>query len=178
MEAEKSLTFRLETYLIQLADINRRWTTWLIDCELGALKRDYRPMQPQGLLDHRHAISHDNPLASTANSLFAELQQVVEDRQQILIDARQAGFVAADLTALARLLPAWDKPALRQSLLAARSQLANLRRLHVASWVLISQAFHFYNDTLQMLMVGSTPYVYQHGRQTDLGGGRLLDASL
>lgn len=178
MEAEKSLTFRLETYLIQLADINRRWTAWLVDCELGSLKREYRPMQPQGRLDNRQTALEENPLASTANALFAELRQVIEDRQQILTDARQAGFVAADLTALARQLPAWDKPALRQNLLFARSQLANLRRLHVASWVLISQAFHFYNDTLQMMMVGSTPHVYQHGRQTDLGGGRLLDASL
>ena len=178
MEAEKSLTFRLETYLVQLADINRRWTVWLNDCELGVLERSNPRQQPSGLLVNGEEAPENHPLGSTAKSLFAELQQVIEDRKQILADARQAGLVAVDLTELARLLPAWDKPALRQSLLVARSQMANLRRLHVATWVLISQAFHFYNDTLQMLMVGSTPHVYQHGRQTDLGGGRLLDASL
>lgn len=178
MEAEKSLTFRLETYLVQLADINRRWTVWLNECELGVLERSNPRGQPSGLLVNGEGSPENHALGSTATSLFAELQQVIEDRKQILADARQAGLVAVDLTELARLLPAWDKPALRQSLLVARSQLANLRRLHVATWVLISQAFHFYSDTLQMLIVGSTPYVYQHGGQTDLGGGRLLDASL
>lgn len=163
MEAEKSLTFRLETYLVQLADVNRRWTGWLADNELAAAGQD-----PQVLL----------ALEPEANSLFKELQQVVGDRQQLLQDARQSGLDAADLTSLARLLPAWDKPALRHSLALAGQQLANLRRLHVAAWVLLSQALNYYSDSLQMLMIGERPHVYQQGSQTDTGGGRLLDASL
>ncbi len=163
MEAEKSLTFRLETYLVQLADVNRRWTQWLSDSELAVAGRESRQLLA---------------LESAATSLFQELQQVVVDRQQLLDDACQAGWEAPDLTSLAQCLPAWDRPALRQSLNMARWELANLRRLHVATWVLISQAVHFYNDTLQLLMVGNQPHVYQHGRPTDTGGGRLLDASL
>ncbi len=179
MEAEKSFTFRLETYLVQLADINRRWTEWLKDSETAALaKNSGRPRVANESVAHEIPTPAIAALEITAKSLFAELQQAILNRQQLLSDAQQAGLAAPDLTTLARQLPAWEKPALRQSLAVARGQLANLRRLHFASWVLISQVFHYYNDSLQLLMVGNTPHVYQQGRQTDTGGGRLLDASL
>ncbi|MEO8271707.1 MAG: hypothetical protein ABI557_18435, partial [Aureliella sp.] len=117
MEAEKSLTFRLESYLVQLADVNRRWTEWLAGSELAAVSQN-----SEGLL----------ALQPQAETLFQELEQVIADRQQLLDDARQSGLPHSDLTSMARRLPAWDKPSLRNGLLAARQQLANLRRLHVA----------------------------------------------
>jgi hypothetical protein len=163
MEAEKSLTFRLETYLMQLADIHHRWSQWLADSEQAALSPT-----PDQLL----------ALEPSAALLFQELQQILSDRQQLLNDAQQVGLAAHDLTSLAQLLPAWERPALRQSLFVARQQLTHLRRLHVAAWVLISQAFQYYRDSLQLLMVGNHPHVYQQASQTDTGGGRLLDASL
>lgn len=66
---------------------------------------------------------------------------------------------------------------MRSSLLAARQQLANLRRLHVATWVLLSQLLHFYQESMQLLMLGYPPHVYQSGLQVETGG-RLLDQSL
>jgi hypothetical protein len=163
MEAENSLTFRLEAYLMQLADLHRRWSRWLADSELAALGRD-----PKQLL----------ALEPSAAELFQDLRQAQVDRQQLLEDARLAGLAAPDLTALAQLLPAWERPALRQSLIIAGQQLTHLRRLHVAAWVLISQACQFYRDSLQLLMVGNHPHVYQQTHPTDTSGGRLLDASL
>lgn len=166
MEAEKSLTFRIESYLVQLADVNRRWTDWLAGSELAAIGQN-----SQALL----------ALQPEAESLLHELKQVIVDRQHLLDDARQSGLPYSDLTSLARRLPAWDKPSLRSSLLVARQQLANLRRLHVATWVLLSQLQHFYQESMQLLMVGYQPYVYNPGhpaRRTDTDGGRLLDQSL
>ncbi len=163
MEVDQSLTFRLESYLRRLADVNRRWTDWLARSELAAVSQDsgkLLALQPQ------------------ADVLFQELQQVIVDRQQLLDDARQNGLPHSDLTSLARRLPAWDKSNLRSSLLIARQQLANLRRLHVATWVLLSQLLHFYQDSMQMLMLGYTPHVYHSERQAETGGGRLLDQSL
>lgn len=164
MEAEKSLTFRLESYLVQLADVNRRWTEWLTGSEIAAVGRHHSQLlalQPQ------------------AEVLFEELQQVIVNRQQLLDDARQSGLPYSDLTSLARHLPAWDKPSLRNSLLAARQQLANLRRLHVATWVLLSQTLQFYQESIQLLMVGNHPHVYHSTQRSgETGGGRLLDCSL
>lgn len=163
VEAEKSLTFRLESYLVQLADVNRRWADWLAGSELAAVGRD-----SQKLL----------ALQPEAEVLFQELQQVIVNRQQLLDDARHSGLPHNDLTSLARRLPAWDKPSLRGNLLAARQQLANLRRLHVATWVLLSQLLRFYQESMQLLTSGYPPHVYHSERQAETGGGRLLDQSL
>lgn len=163
MDAEKSLTFRLESYLVQLADINRRWSQWLATLESATVSGD-----PQRLQD----------LEPSAVALFDELKQVVEDRHQLLVDAQASGLPHTDLSALARYLPAWRKAAFRASLIQARSQLANLRRLHVATWVFISQAVNFYADSMQLLMAGTQPYVYLQSGNKDTTGGRLLDASL
>lgn len=75
MEAEKSLTFRLESYLVQLADINRHWSDWLAGSELAAVSRDSRKLQA---------------LQPEAEVLFQELQQVIVNRQQLLDDAQMA----------------------------------------------------------------------------------------
>lgn len=163
MEAQRSLTFRLESYLVQLADVNRRWSDWLAGSELAAVSRDSRKLLA---------------LQPEAEVLFQELQQVIVNRQRLLDDARQSGLPHSDLTSLARRLPAWDKPSLRSSLMAARQQLANLRRLHVATWVLLSQLLHFYQESMQLLMLGYPPHVYHSGLQVETGGGRLLDQSL
>ncbi len=163
VETEKSLSFRLESYLVQLADINRRWTQWLTSLELATNQQDSKQLIE---------------LQPTASSLFGELQQVIADRQQLLDDARRSELPCADLTTLAKCLPAWDKPSMRASLVQSRLQLAHLRRLHVATWVFISQAVHFYADSMQLLMAGDRPHVYTESREQDMGGGRLLDASL
>ncbi len=168
MEAENSLTFRLESYLIQLSDVNRRWTAWLASSEQAAVSQDRAQLLA---------------LQGQAEGLFGELRQIITDRQLILDDAQQRGWSCPDLTTLAGRLSAGGKPGLRSSLSIARQHLANLRRLHIATWVLLNQAWQHCTDTLQLLMVGNQPHVYQShshrpGKIADSDGGRLLDATL
>ncbi len=163
MEDANLLTARLEAYLVRLSEIGGRWSEWLAGNELAAIDDDYRPLQA---------------LQPEAEALFLELKQVMLDRQQLLDDARQCGLPHNDLSALAQGLPAWNKPSLRTSLMSARQQLASLRRLHVATWVMLNQAMQYYEGALQLLMVGNLPHVYHSPRYDDAGGGRLLDQSL
>lgn len=163
MEDANWLTVRLEAYLVRLSEISRRWSEWLGENELAAIANEHRPLQA---------------LQPVAEQLFLELKQVIIERQQLLDGARQCGLPHNDLTSLAHCLPAWNKPSLRSSLMAARQQLANLRRLHVATWVMLNQALQYYQGALQLLMVGNLPHVYHSHRYEETGGGRLLDQSL
>ncbi len=163
MEDQKSLTFRLESYLMQLSDINRRWMQWLTEHESSAVSRNTMQLLA---------------MEGSAQSLFGELAQIVADREQLLADAKLIGLDCSDLSSLARKLPAWEKPTLRNSLATARAQISNLQRLHVATWVVISQAGRFYGESMHLLLIGNHPHVYTDDRAGDLGGGRLLDASL
>lgn len=163
MEDANSLTARLESYLTRLSATNHRWATWLNGNELAAAGSSQLPLQA---------------LQPEAEALFEELKLVIADRQQLLDDARQSGLPYSDLTSLAQRLPAWSRPSLRHSLMVARQELASLRRLHVATWVMLNQALQFYQGSLQLLMVGSLPHVYHSQRHDEVGGGRLLDQSL
>lgn len=163
MEDENSLAIRLESYLVRLSAVNSRWSEWLGGNELAAVGSASLPLQE---------------LQTEAEELFQELKQVVAVRQQLLNDARQSGLPHSDLTSLAQRLPAWRKSSLRNSLTVARQELASLRRLHVATWVMLNQALQYYQSSLQLLMVGNLPHVYHSARHEELGGGRLLDQSL
>ena len=164
MEDAPALTFRLESYLLQLADINRRWTQWLSDNESAVI---------------RQLVPDPQTLADTAQPLFDELAQAVADREKLLGDAKQCGVVCSDLQTLARSLPAWGKPALRNSIANARQQLAHLRRLHVATWVLTHQTLQLHNGSMQLMSEGNAkPHVYTTDEKSDTKGGRLLDANL
>lgn len=164
MEDAKALTFRLELYLVRLADINRRWADWLLGSEQAIVKRDGHELQA---------------LEAGAQALFGDLKQVLSDRQALLADAERSGLPSPDLQTLAQGLPAWQKSTLRNSMAAARGQLSNLRRLHVATWVLLSHAAQFTNATLQVMMAGTTAnHVYLRNERADTGGGQLLDESL
>lgn len=163
MEDANLLTVRLESYLTRLSAANRLWSEWLSGNELAAGDIDNLPLEA---------------LQPEAEVLFDELKQVIADRQQLLNDARQCGLPHSDLASLAQHLPAWSKPGLRTSLMLARQELANLRRLHVATWVMLNQALQYYQGSLQLLMVGNLPHVYHSHRHEETGGGRLLDQSL
>lgn len=163
MEDVNLLTARLEAYLARLTAVNRRWSEWLGGNELAAIHNDHRPLLA---------------LQPEAESLFQELKQVISDRQQLLDDAQRSGLPHHDLTSLAQRLPAWSQPRMRHGLMAARQQLASLRRLHVATWVMLNQAMQYYQGSLQLLMVGNLPHVYHSHRHEETGGGRLLDQSL
>jgi hypothetical protein len=164
MDDATSLTFRLESYLAQLADINRRWTQWLADSESAAMRQNVSELQT---------------IEASAQPLFEELAQVVTDREELLADASRSGLACSDLKSLAVCLPAWEKPALRRSVAAARQQLAHLRRLHVATWVLTHHALQHYNGSMQLMTAGTAQrHVYTSDDKADTTGGRLLDANL
>lgn len=163
MEAAQALVNHVEGYLQRLAEVHRRWSGWLTASEQAAVAG-----RPQELL----------ALEPQAHSLFGELQQLTAGRQELLDHAQHLGWVAPDLSSLVELLPARERRGLNESLWLARLQLANLRRLHLAAWVLINQTLHYCNDSLQLLTVGNTPHVYQATPRCDTSGGRLLDTCL
>lgn len=158
-----SITFRLESYLLQLSDVNQRWTEWLGRGELAVVTGD-----KSGL--HR--------FESQAAGLVNELAEMIGSRNHLLEDAKMLGLPHVDLHSLARALPAWERPRIRAAVSSAQQQLANLRRLHVATWILLHQRLQVYRDSLALLMVGTTKQsVYVATPALD-GGGQLLDASL
>ncbi|QDV25675.1 flagellar export chaperone FlgN [Aureliella helgolandensis] len=160
------VTLRLESYLARLSDVNHRWETWLSQGEQAIVASDHDRLQT---------------LTPEAETLMRELQQLILVRQQLLDEAQQGGLPNSDLSSLARHLPAWQAPsaALRQSLRKAKKQLSNLRRLHAATWVLLSQSAQYYGDMMQILMQGSARKdVYLQSAGSDTGGGMLLDTSL
>ena len=163
MEAGAELAARLEAYLNDLAAVYARWSTWLSESELAAVRHDTQRLQG---------------LAPVADALFGELRQMLGARQRLLDEARQQGSAAADLGGLVPLLPPGQASGLRQRLSEARLQMASLRQLHVAAWVLLSQALQYYSESLNLMTIGNQPHVYQSTPHADTAGGKLLDASL
>ncbi len=163
MHDANSITFRLEAYLLQLADVNQRWTQWLSRGELAVAS------------NNRGELAE---FESQATGLIGELADMLESRQQLLDDAKQIGLSYADLHSLARSLPAWGRPRLRAAVALASQQLSNLRRLHVATWLLIHQRLQLYRDSIALMMVGTTQQAVYLPTQSMEGGGQLLDASL
>lgn len=163
MEDVNSITFRLESYLLQLSEINQRWSEWLTRNELAVFGSDRRMM---------HEIEVEGL------ELMRELSGVLTGRQQILDDANATGIQADDLHSLARRLPAWNRSTFRGTVFNAKQQLANLRRLHVAIWVLITQRLYMVRDSKAILMCGTVSRDVYTNNNMDLGGGQLLDASL
>lgn len=164
METAPTLTLRLEAYLMQLSGVNERWTQWLEEKERAVLKLD---------------ASRIESLTADSQRLMDELREMLSSRSAILEDANSAGFAATDLQRLAKQLPAWERTTLRNAVRSARAQLANLRRLHAAAWVLIHESAQYYAGTMSLLVQGRNgQHVYVSSPGLDTGGGQLLDANL
>ncbi len=159
-----SITMRLEAYLIQLTAVNQRWVDWLRRQEQSVVSLELESLQA---------------LRQEAGQLIAELSEMKSLRSTMLEDAERLGLPARNLQMLARSLPAWKKNSVRAAITSARGQLSNLRRLHVAVWVLIHQMSHFYSGSLQLLTDGATGRpAYVRSGNVDTGGGTLLDQDL
>jgi len=163
MQDTNSITFRLESYLLQLSEINRRWSEWLSRGEAAAITGN---------------VAELTAFQNQANELTAELSEIVESRQNLLGDAQGIGLPHSDLQSLARSLPAWQRPRLRASMAVARQQLSDLRRLHAASWILLNQRLQLYRDSISLMMLGTSQQAVYLPRHALDGGGQLLDASL
>ena len=164
MRDTQSLLPRLEAYLDQLADIHRRWSEWLAGHEVAVVGWDRSRMAA---------------LESTAAGLFAELKQLVDERQSLLRDAHDAGVSAGDVGGLARSLESVARPSLRMAVEGARQRMAQLRRLHAATWLLVHHSLDYCNGTLRILAQGEAQSpVYLNASESSTGGGRLLDERL
>ncbi|MEZ6135506.1 MAG: hypothetical protein R3C53_11410 [Pirellulaceae bacterium] len=164
MEDVNSITFRLESYLLRIRETNARWSAWMRSMEQAAMQADANEL---------------SEVESRAATLMDELKSFGLDRQQLLDDAAVAGLRASNLLGLARLLPAWERPSLRTAAMTAKQQLSSLRRLHVATWILISQRLQALQDSKDIMMAGAVQRsVYATGKRIDGEGGQLLDASL
>lgn len=162
MNQIQAISQRLEQYV---ADLNRtieNWQQWLVGLEEGTA----------GKLQQNAG----NALASEA--LFQSLNKLMEQRQQVLAEAKQMGKNAANVYSLARTLPIWANSRFRNSLESARIRLAHLRRNHVATWVLLQESTSFCQDSLMLMMSGKTHRDFTIDQSPPEAGGHLLDASL
>lgn len=158
-----TLTFRLETYLVQLGEIHQRWSTWLHDIEKAVMGIDEQKLQA---------------MTSTASGLMEELKEILAVRESLLSDARESGMKAPDLATMARGLPGWKTTKLRRAIAEAKAQLNHLRRIHFSTWVVLHQTVQHYSHITRMLTHGrAQPDVYTDTRHADNQGGRLLNAS-
>jgi hypothetical protein len=163
MDQPQAMALRLESYLMQLSDVNRRLSGWLDRTQSAALKN-----QPDQLMG----------LQQEADTLMKDVREIVTSRQQILSSAQQAGWRVTSLGALARQLPIWKRPRFRAAFESAKQQLQQLRRLHVATWLLLGQSANYCHEVTTLLMSGTTKtdvYFANGPRET---GGQLLDAQL
>jgi|688.fasta_scaffold00671_42 hypothetical protein len=163
MDMTQTLTMRLEAYLLQLTDWNQRWQEWLTSTESAVVLN-----QANQLLT----------LQDSGQQLIENLRSITADRESILASASQSGWSASNLATLARQLPIWQRPRFRDSFEKAKRQLQHLRRLHIASWVLLGQSANYCQEVTQLLTSGSTRQdVYLENSSYDTGG-QLLDAQL
>lgn len=163
MNEVAAITFRLETFLVQLDDMHGRWTQWLGNMETALIQVD---------ADRLTKISE------SASGLMDDLQGILDDRERLLADALSQGIPAADVSTLASRLPAWQKPGFRSAISAARGQIRHLKRLHYATWVLIHQTLEHTGDVMRLMARGTLRQdVYMPPQNPDSEGGQLLDTS-
>ena len=160
-----TITFRLDTYLLQLSKIGDRWSTWLQNNEKALTSRSEEQL---------------DVLQAQAKVLNEDLSAIIADRTRLLEDAATLNLHAPNLRTLARALPAWkQRQSLRAALSRAERQIEFLRRLHYSCWVLLHSQIQFYRDSLSLMMSGSSRRdVYTNTDRGDMSGGHLLDANL
>lgn len=156
---------RIEAYLLQLNQVQRRWHRWLSDMQLAATQRQAERL---------------GELQLASQSLNDELREVSELRLQMIEQARLEGWPVRNLRSIAERLPAWNRPRFRASVNAARTQIEQLRRLHIATWVVLNQCFQYYDQMAMLITYGAVRHdVYEMPRSSLMeSGGQLLDASL
>ena len=163
MDIADQLTTRIENYLFQVAETSHRWSEWL---QLG----------------ESAGIALDRSLFATfeqqSPELTAALQNLTEHRQELLSAAAEAGWPAHNIQTLARSLPAWKQVDFRSAIEAVRQQLSQLRRMHVAAFILLHQSLQQSRETMRLLSTGGGQTPVYYGNDSLDGGGQLLDAAL
>lgn len=165
-QLDPSMTMRLETYLLQLSEVQQRWHDLLIQMQRAAQVREMMQLQQ---------------MQAKADLIHAEMQELAQRRSEMIGEASEAGWRVSSLRAIAERLPAWNRPRFRAAFNAARNQGDQLRRLHIATWVLLHQTAQHYQDVSLIFMQGSTRRdVYDFGqpKSNDMSGGQLLNEAL
>ena len=152
---------RLENYFSHLMQLCSTWSEWICQQEQAAVDADF---------------SRLNLLTQSADQLLAHIRGLHTEREEILQDAQEQGIEVKTLQDLALTLPNWSSPAGRERIRAAQRHLDQLRRLHLAIWVLISHCERFTSATMQILSRGEMEAsVYASTGRADTSGGQLLD---
>ncbi|MFO0941118.1 MAG: hypothetical protein U0930_10150 [Pirellulales bacterium] len=165
-QLDPSMTMRLETYLLQLSEVQQRWHDLLIQMQRAAQLREMIELQE---------------MHSKADLIHGEMQELAQRRSEMIQEARESGWRVSSLRAIAEYLPAWNRPRFRSAFNTARNQGDQLRRLHIATWVLLHQTAQHYQDVSLIFMQGSTRRdVYDFGQSSnnDMSGGQLLNEAL
>ncbi len=165
-QLDPSMTMRLETYLLQLSEVHSRWQSVLTQMQRAAQLRE--PLELQ-------------KLEAEVLQVQAEMQELVDRRKEIIEEARQSGWRVSSLRGVAERLPAWNRPRFRGAFNAAKNQCEQLRRIYVATWVLLHQTAQHYQDISLIFMQGSSRrdvYEFSSSSPSDMSGGQLLNEAL
>ena len=152
----------LENYLQAALEALSSWGEWLAEHERRVLSADIGSLE-------QHAAS--------AQTLHSDLRVLSERREQVLADARAAGFACSTLKQLAQALPQWTSDIeFRQRIKNVERCMASLRRLNTAAWFLVNQCSRVVDQTLLLMTSGSTlQSAYIDVPHADTCGGQLLD---
>lgn len=163
---DPSMTMRLETYLLQLSEVHGRWQSVLTQMQRAAQLRETLELQK---------------LEAEVLQVQAEMQELVDRRKEMIEEARQSGWRVSSLRGVAERLPAWNRPRFRAAFNAAKNQCEQLRRIYVATWVLLHQTAQHYQDISLIFMQGSSRrdvYEFSSSSTSDMSGGQLLNEAL
>lgn len=164
MEAAISLTNQLKTYFADLTSTVKEWEGWLEQQQRAVTEPNLESL---------------NSLNENSQTLFGRLEGFVIKRKQLLSDAADGGLHATDLKNLARKLSRIGETTLEESAMRAQLHINHLRRLHVATWVLVHESSQLLAGTMTVLLEGhSSKHVYQDSATSDTGGGQLIDTDL
>ena len=164
MDAAITLTGRLENFFGELAVTVKQWEEWLVEQQTAVVSQNLDTL---------------NRLTENARPLFDRLESLVKDRQQLITDAVENQLHIADLRGLANKLSKPDERSLVEAAQKAQLQFGHLKRLHVATWVLVHESSHLLAGTMSVLLDGqSKKHTYQEAASSDMGGGQLIDTDI
>lgn len=153
---------QVDSYLVGLRSLCHRWTAWLSEQEQAIVAGDFH------LLDG---------FSGVAEKLFADLWQLHQTRQSLLNSGSVLGFNSQSLNELAQQLPGGWTMTRRKLLRQSRSELSQLRRLHVAASILLALCGRDIQQTLTIIAHGEIEAsVYSLRNESGTMGGQLLDA--
>ncbi len=161
---DQTIELSVRTYLGQVIEISTRWSRWLAEHEQTLLLGQYGQLE-----------SH----AASAQELFAEITGLAQQRQTLLEESQYViGTQSSSVSQLARALSAWRSMEFRELVQTAQRQMTHLKRLNLATWVLVSQCARMTNETVHLMIHGKPEAsVYIDSPMADNRTGQLLDAS-